>query len=190
MLEIKSLRKTYHNESGDDVALNGVTLRLGNKGLVFLYGARGEGKTTLVNILAGMESYDSGSVVYNGLDFAEMSKDQKIAYQKNDTSIAFDGGNLIDRLTVYEYVALGKEVKGEKVDYEEVMNAIRKQHLERYTDKKLSTLSDIQQQRVVLARVSLQNPKTGINQFIPLIFGLLASIIVLFIFHKNSGIKL
>ena len=158
MIEVKNLKKTYHNSTGDFVAIKNVSFNLGEHGIVFLYGESGEGKSTLLNVLAGLDTYDDGKVLYNGQDIKSMKQSQRDAYRSQEIGLIFENDNLINTINVADNVALGKYIVGEKADYEQVEDALKSVRLGGLGKRKLSELSSGQLQRVVIARELLQNP--------------------------------
>ena len=73
MLELIDVRKVYKTKAGDTVALKGVSIRFADKGLVFISGKSGCGKTTLLNAIGGLDKIDSGEIIIDGKKFSEFS---------------------------------------------------------------------------------------------------------------------
>ena len=161
MIEVKNLKKTYHNKHDDFVALSNMNFKLGNKGVVFLFGESGEGKSTLLNVLSGLDVYDDdgGQVLYNGKDIMTMSQKERDAYRSKEVGLVFERDNLIDNLTVEENVRLAKEISGGKVTQTEVSMALKTVKMTGYESRKLYELSSGQLQRVAIARILLLQPK-------------------------------
>lgn len=159
MIEVKNLRKTYHNSTGDYVAIKDVSVNLGNNGIVFLYGESGEGKSTLLNVLAGLDDYDGGQVLYNGKDIKSLKQAERDYYRSNEIGVVFETDNLVPSLTVVENITLGKTLIGEKCTNKEVDDILKQLKIVDTKHRKLDELSAGQIQRVAIARVLLQNSK-------------------------------
>lgn len=160
MIEVKNLSKTYYNTNSEHVALSKLNFKLGNSGMVFLYGNSGEGKSTLLNVLSALDTYDDGGTIkYNGQDIKSMSQRERDRYRAEECGLVFEQDNLVPTLTVAENIRLARELKGQTVSDEEMSNIMNIIKLGGYEKRKISELSSGQAQRVALARVLIGNPK-------------------------------
>ncbi len=159
MIEIKNLTKTYHNHNQDFEGLRNVTLTLPDEGLIFITGESGNGKSTLLNVLSGLDSYDKGQVLINGVDLNSLTDSEMFAYRANYSSFMFEDNNLIEDLNVIENIKLGAEFNGKKLSDETIENIL---DVLKIADKKLSRPNELscgQRQRVCMARALIKEPK-------------------------------
>lgn len=90
MISVSNLKKTHINNKKNKVlALNGVNLELGSKGLVFLSGVSGSGKSTLLSILGGLDSFDSGEFSIDGKSMKNLSLSELDNYRSKDIAFVF-----------------------------------------------------------------------------------------------------
>ncbi len=151
MLEIKEIRKSFSQSP----VVNGISLNIGEGEFFCLLGPSGCGKTTLLRIIAGFESPDSGSVIFNGKDITGLP-----AY-KRDFNLIFQNFALFPHLSVYENIAFGLKVKriGREEIESRVAGVISSLGLEGLEKRMPSALSGGQQQRVAVARAIVNRPK-------------------------------
>lgn len=159
MIEIKGLSKTYHNKYNDVLAVDNLNLRLGNEGMVFVYGESGEGKSTLLNILAGLDSYDAGHVVIDGTELKSLNASQMDAYRCNHMDFVFEEHNLIETLSVAENIKLCRRIDGQEPSDKEVADILKRLGLAGFERRLPYELSSGQKQRVSIARTILGKPK-------------------------------
>ena len=158
MLEVKDLKKIYHDDSGDAVALAGVSFKLPNKGMVFVVGKSGCGKTTLLNTIGGLDHFSSGDILINGKGLSKFSVVELDNYRNSTIGFVFQDFCLIDRLTVIDNIKLSLEFQDskEKVDYDKLLARIGLEGLGNRYPKQLSAG---QKQRVAIARAIVKNPQ-------------------------------
>lgn len=160
MLEIKNLVKTYRPKKGVPVvALNDVSLKFGDKGLVFILGKSGSGKSTLLNLIGGLDSADSGEFIIKG----KSSKDFKAAdfdsYRNTFTGFIFQEYNILEEFNVGQNIALAMELQGKKATSEAVNAILDEVDLSGYGNRKPNELSGGQKQRVAIARALIKEPE-------------------------------
>lgn len=161
MIELKNITKTY--TAGDTVvkALNNISICFREKELVSILGPSGCGKTTLLNILGGLDRYDSGDIVVNGTS-TKMFKDKDWdTYRNHYIGFVFQSYNLIPHLNVLENVQLALSIGGmqKKEKHKLALEALDKVGLKSQAKKKPSQLSGGQMQRVAIARAIVNNPE-------------------------------
>lgn len=128
-----------------------------NKGeLVIILGTSGAGKSTVLNILGGMDNNDAGQVIVDGNDIADYSQKQLTSYRRNDVGFVFQFYNLLLNLTAKENVDLASEIVQNAVDSETILNQV---DLSDRLDHFPAQLSGGEQQRVSIARALAKNPK-------------------------------
>ncbi|MDR0850002.1 MAG: ABC transporter ATP-binding protein/permease [Christensenellaceae bacterium] len=160
MLEVKGLSKIYRNKKGNWVrALNDVSIKFDKTGLTFIYGPSGNGKSTLLNILGGIETWDEGQVMLNGVDITTLSNNELDAYRNSRISFVFQDHNLITSLSVKENVRLGRSFTGNVPTDEEISEVLKKLKLGGFEDRIPNELSGGERQRVAIARTLIQSPQ-------------------------------
>ena len=157
MIQIKNITKKYQDEVGNNIALDDVSFNLPSKGMVFVVGKSGCGKTTLLNILGGLDSFTSGDIIINGQKMSSLSVKELEDYRNHTVGFVFQDFCLIDRLSVKDNIKLSMEFQNskEKVDYDGLLNKIG---LKGFGKRKPKQLSAGQKQRVAIARAIVKNP--------------------------------
>ena len=158
MIKLSSLNKFYNKGRANEVhALNNVDMTLPEKGMIAFFGKSGCGKTTLLNVIGGLDEASSGSVTFDG---KRMSPNSDVERNLN-VGYIFQNYNLSDRISVYENVALSLRLCG-VTDEEEiekrVMAALESVDMAKYRKRIPTALSGGQQQRVAIARAIVKNP--------------------------------
>ncbi|GAA4307102.1 ABC transporter ATP-binding protein [Compostibacter hankyongensis] len=161
MIKITDLEKTYRTEEVETVALNKLSLEVGEGEFVAIMGPSGCGKTTLMNILGLLDDPDNGSFVFNGIEVARFNERKRAQLRKHNIGFVFQSFNLIDELTVFENVELpliytGVKAGERKSKVEEVLDRMQIMHRRNHFPQQLS---GGQQQRVAIARAVVNNPK-------------------------------
>lgn len=143
---------------GDHVqrALDKVDLELEKGKLIVILGPSGAGKSTLLNLLGGLDSPTEGRILVDSKDIAGLSADGLAEYRAEKVGFVFQSYNLIPTLTVYENVALVKEIAPRALDVTEMLEAVG---LADHAQKFPSELSGGEQQRVSIARALAKNPQ-------------------------------
>src|SRR5699024_11863041 len=123
---------------------------------VIILGSSGAGKSTMLNILGGMDTNDEGQVIIDGNDIATYSKKQLTKYRRNDVGFVFQFYNLVPNLTAKENVELASEIVKDASDATETLKQVG---LEKRINNFPAQLSGGEQQRVAIARAVAQNTK-------------------------------
>lgn len=159
MLEIKNLTKIYRPKRGVPVkALDNVSLKFPDKGMVFILGKSGSGKSTLLNVLGGLDSFSEGEFIIKGeaaKGFKQMHYD---SYRNTYIGFIFQEYNILKDFSVGANIALALELQGRHADDETINSILKKVDLEGYGDRKPNELSGGQLQRVAIARALVKNP--------------------------------
>ena len=121
-----------------------------------ILGASGAGKSTVLNILGGMDTCDEGQVIIDGVDIAKFNDRDLTLYRRNDVGFVFQFYNLVPNLTAKENVELASDIVKDAQDSEEALLAVG---LGERLDNFPSQLSGGEQQRVAIARAVAKNPK-------------------------------
>lgn len=157
MFEIKDLVKTYKTKQHTVEALKGINLSLPDKGMVFILGKSGCGKTSFLNVLGGLDSFDGGEVAFNGKPLSGFSEAELDEYRNSTVGFIFQENNLINNLTVNENIdlALALQKKQDESKIEEILKATELCGL---GGVKVNRLSGGQKQRVAIARAIIKEP--------------------------------
>lgn len=137
-------------------AVSGVDFAIEKGEFCVIVGPSGAGKTTILNILGGMDSCTSGDVIVDGKTVSSFSRKQLISYRRYDVGFVFQFYNLVNNLTAKENVELASQICRDPLPPEEVLKNVG---LADRTDNFPSQLSGGEQQRVSIARALAKNPK-------------------------------
>ncbi len=169
MLELKNIFKTYERKKKKPVkALRGISLSFGRTGFNFIVGRSGGGKTTLLNILAGIDSPTSGEVVFFGKSLSSFKREDFEGYRNEIVGTVFQEYYLIPYYSVGENVKIALDLKYGKMSEDEkkrkVDEYLRKVGLidedgDTLYDRDIAELSGGQKQRVAIARAMIKKPK-------------------------------
>lgn len=155
-IEIQHSYKRY--KMGDTVieANRDVNFSIEKGELAIILGSSGAGKSTVLNILGGMDTNDEGKVIIDGKDISGYSQNELITYRRNDVGFVFQFYNLIQNLTAKENVELASEIVKDALDPVQVLKDVG---LAKRIDNFPAQLSGGEQQRVAIARAVAKNPK-------------------------------
>jgi len=155
-ISFTNVTKTYHTGEVDTHALSGVDFEVKEGEFVVVVGASGAGKTTILNILGGMDTLTSGTVVLDGEEVSSFSKKRLTTYRRHDVGFVFQFYNLVQNLTALENVELASQICKDPLDAAEVLKEVG---LEDRMNNFPAQLSGGEQQRVAIARALAKNPK-------------------------------
>ena len=155
-VEFKNVKKTYRTGEIEIHALSDVNFEINKGEFCVIVGASGAGKTTILNILGGMDTLTSGSVFLDGTEISSLNKRKLTAYRRYDVGFVFQFYNLVQNLTALENVELAAQICRDPLDAGKVLEQVglseRKQNFP-------AQLSGGEQQRVAIARALAKNPK-------------------------------
>ncbi len=156
MVRLVDVRKTYHMGEVVIHAVDGLSLEIKEGEFAVVVGPSGAGKTTVLNILGGMDSATSGEVWIDGVDISKFKEKQLTSYRRNDIGFVFQFYNLVQNLTAKENVELASQICRDPMDAEQVLRDVG---LGDRMDNFPAQLSGGEQQRVAIARALAKNPK-------------------------------
>lgn len=156
LVELKDVVKTYGTEEGKQTAVDHVSFTIDEGEFVVILGQSGAGKSTILNMLGGMDTPTEGSVVVAGRDISGMNDRQLGEYRADVVGFVFQFYNLLPSLTAYENIALTKSIVSGARDADELLELVGLSHCR---DKFPSQMSGGEQQRVSIARALAKNPK-------------------------------
>lgn len=161
MLELKGICKRYVTQSFAQVALDSVSLSFRDNEFVAILGPSGSGKTTMLNVIGGLDHFDSGDLLIDGISTKDFHDRDWDAYRNNRIGFVFQSYNLIPHQTILENVELALTLTG--VGHAErrqrAREALEKVGLGEHVNKRPSQLSGGQMQRVAIARALINDPE-------------------------------
>ncbi|MGP1612057.1 MAG: ABC transporter ATP-binding protein [Catonella sp.] len=155
-ISLKDVVKTFKSGSNAINACDGVTLDIDKGQFVIIVGPSGAGKTTVLNILGGMDTLTSGSVMVDGTEISKLKPKELISYRREDVGFVFQFYNLMANLTALENVELALQICKEPMDAKLVLEEVGLSHR---MNNFPAELSGGEQQRVAIARALAKNPK-------------------------------
>lgn len=155
-IEMRHCFKRYASGESEIIANNDVSFEIEKGELVIILGASGSGKSTILNILGGMDTVSEGEVIVDGVDIVKLSDRERTLYRRNDIGFVFQFYNLIPNLTARENVELALEIVKEAKDADETLRSVE---LGGRMDNFPAQLSGGEQQRVSIARAVAKSPK-------------------------------
>lgn len=155
-IEFKDVHKRYHMGEVTINAANGINFFIDEGEFAVVVGPSGAGKTTVLNILGGMDDCDEGQVIVGEKDVAALNRRELAEYRRYDTGFVFQFYNLIQNLTAVENVELATQICHDPMDAETVLRSVG---LEERLGNFPSQLSGGEQQRVAIARALAKRPK-------------------------------
>ena len=155
-IEMKHCYKRYKSGETEILANQDVSFEIEQGELVIILGASGAGKSTVLNILGGMDTNDEGQVLIDGVDIAKLNPHQRTDYRRDDVGFVFQFYNLVANLTAKENVELASEIVSDALDPETVLKEVG---LGNRLHNFPAQLSGGEQQRVAIARAVAKNPK-------------------------------
>ena len=160
MLQLKNIVKSYTVGELTQVALKGISLNFRDNEFVSILGQSGSGKTTMLNIIGGLDRYDSGDLVINGISTKKYRDVDWDAYRNTSIGFVFQSYNLIPHQNVLSNVEMALTLSGvsRKERSRRATEVLVKVGLQDHIHKKPNQLSGGQMQRVAIARALINNP--------------------------------
>jgi putative ABC transport system ATP-binding protein len=155
-IEFADVRKVYHVGDVDINAVNGVSFGIARGEFVIVAGASGAGKSTVLNLLGGMDTVTDGRISVDGREISQFSARELTTYRRNDIGFVFQFYNLVPNLTALENVELATQICRDAFDPATVLTQVG---LAERLDNFPSQLSGGEQQRVAIARAYAKNPQ-------------------------------
>ena len=160
MLTLKNIKKSYTTGDFTQVALNDINVNFREKEFVAILGTSGSGKTTCLNVIGGLDQYDSGDLIINGKSTKEFKDVDWDAYRNNSVGFIFQSYNLITHLSIMDNVEMGMTLSGVSAEdkRKKAMEVLEQVGLKEHIHKKPNQLSGGQMQRVAIARALANDP--------------------------------
>lgn len=155
-VEFNNVRKVYQSGEIQVEAVKGVDFVINEGELVIMVGSSGAGKTTILNMLGGMDTCTSGEIFLDGDEISKYNRNQLIQYRREDIGFVFQFYNLVQNLTAVENVELAAQICKNPLDAEKcLMDVGLDERLHNFP----AQLSGGEQQRIAIARALAKNPK-------------------------------
>ena len=160
MLELKNIKKDYKTSTETVHALKGISIKFREKEFVAILGQSGCGKTTLLNIIGGLDHYTSGDLIINGKSTKEFKDREWDSYRNHSIGFVFQSYNLIPHQNILSNVELALTISGvsKKERRKRAKEALEKVGLGDKIHQRPNELSGGQMQRVAIARAIVNNP--------------------------------
>ena len=155
-IELKNVVKSYTMGDVTIYANNGVNFKVNKGEFTVIVGASGAGKTTILNMLGGMDTPTSGTIVVDGHNIATYDDKQLTDYRRDDIGFVFQFYNLVQNLTALENVELASQISKDPLHSVDILERVG---LGERKDNFPAQLSGGEQQRVAIARAIAKNPK-------------------------------
>ena len=155
-ITFEDVRKTYTMGEIKIHALDGVSFSIDQGEFVIIAGASGAGKSTILNLLGGMDTVTEGKIIVDHQTISAYNEKELTLYRRYDVGFVFQFYNLVQNLTLKENVELATQICKNPLDIEETIRSVG---LEERMDNFPSQLSGGEQQRVAIARALSKNPK-------------------------------
>ncbi|ABJ68832.1 ABC-type antimicrobial peptide transport system, ATPase component [Pediococcus pentosaceus ATCC 25745] len=161
MLELKHLKKYYKVGETTTKALDDVSVSFRNQEFVAILGPSGSGKTTMLNMIGGLDRYDSGNLVIEGKSTDDFKDSDWDAYRNNSVGFIFQSYNIIGHLSIIDNVEMGMTLSGMSGEEKKrrAKDALIRVGLEKHMNKRPNQLSGGQMQRVAIARAIANDPE-------------------------------
>ena len=156
LVEFKNVYKTYQMGEVEITAVDGISFSIKQGEFAVVVGSSGAGKTTVLNILGGMDSPTGGEIIVDGNNISKFSEKQLIRYRRHEIGFVFQFYNLVPNLTARENVELAAQICSNPMD---AAGALKSVGLEDRISNFPSQLSGGEQQRVSIARALAKRPK-------------------------------
>lgn len=154
-IHAENISKSYGEGDSLTQVLNNVSVNFEYGKIHTIYGASGSGKSTLLNIIGGLDTADSGKILYDDQDITKLSSRQLCTFRKKRLGYVFQMYNLIPNLTVRENIEVSEYLSDNPLDMNELIQVL---NLENQVNKFPSQLSGGQQQRCAIGRALIKNP--------------------------------
>lgn len=160
MLEVRNLTKVYKPKRGVPVtAVDHVNLKFPETGMIFLLGKSGSGKSTMLNLLGGLDVYDEGEIIIKDKSSKDFKQRDFDSYRNTYLGFIFQEYNILNDFNVGANIALALQLQGQKATDDQINEILEKVDLAGFGIRKPNELSGGQKQRVAIARALVKDPE-------------------------------
>ncbi len=156
LISFRNVSKVYKTKTIEYIALDNIKLDIEEGKFIVILGPSGAGKSTMLNLIGALDKPTSGEIIIDNKDISKLNKNEASDFRASTIGFVFQFYNLISTLTVYENVALVKEISKNALEPDTVLDSLG---LLEHKKKFISELSGGEQQRVSIARAIAKNPK-------------------------------
>lgn len=159
MIEIKRITKLYGNERNRVEVLKGISFSIREGSFLAIMGTSGSGKTTLLNCISGIDTIDSGEILYENKDISKLNSEQRKLFRRQKIGMVFQSFELLPILNVRENIILPIKLNHLKCDEDYFNEIVEILGINSKLKSRISELSGGEQQRVAIARALITKPK-------------------------------
>lgn len=159
LIQLKNVNKYYKNGTEKQHVLKDINLSVKEGEFLVILGPSGSGKSTILNMIGGLDAYDSGEVIVDGKEYNSQNDEMMSQYRRKTLGFVFQSFNLIPVLSVYENVVFPVQIDGNKEDKGYIEGLLKDLGIYEKKNAFPAKLSGGQQQRVAIARALANKPK-------------------------------
>ena len=159
MIEVKNIIKSYGNERNRVEVLKGISFSIQEGSFLAIIGTSGSGKTTLLNCISGIDTIDSGEILYENQDITKINSEQRKLFRRQNIGMVFQNFDLLPILNVRENILLPIKLNHFKQDEDYFIEIVEILGIKTKLKNRISELSGGEQQRVAIARELITKPK-------------------------------
>ena len=160
MLVLKDITKNYKpNKSIEVEALKGISYVFPEKGIIFIVGKSGSGKSTMLNILGMLDTYDSGDLIIDGKSSKDFSARERDSWRATNIGFVFQEFHIVEKYSIGKNISLALEIAKQPVTEAQVRSVLAQVGLEGFEKRNSAEISGGQRQRVAIARALIKNPR-------------------------------
>ena len=159
MVKLTNLTKIYKTANGSKKAMNNVSFELASNGIVFVVGKSGSGKTTMMNLIGGLDFASNGQIIVDGNEITKFNEEEYENYRNSHVGFVFQDFFLLENLTVKENIEVSLKLQNKEADENEINKILNLVDLDGLASRYPNELSGGQKQRVAIARALIKKPK-------------------------------
>ncbi len=159
MLELINVSKKYVATSGETLAMDSISIKFPDKGLIFITGKSGSGKTTLLNVVGGLDNFDDGEIIINGKKFSSFTQDEYDSYRNTFVGFIFQDYNLLPEYSLEKNIKIANELQGKVTSTNTIVEYLEKFNIAGLQGRKPNEISGGQKQRAAIVRSLLKDPQ-------------------------------
>lgn len=159
MIEVKSVSKSFGRDPNKVDVLKEISFSVKDGAFVIIKGTSGSGKTTLLNCVSGIDTIDSGEILFGDVDISKLDKEQRKLFRRSNIGMVFQSFDLLPILNVKENILLPIKLNHMKLDEGYLSEIVHTLGIETKLGARITELSGGQQQRVAIARALITSPR-------------------------------